>query len=124
MGVPSITIESVTLVQNYELANTCICFFNQKFWFISGLIRQNTNEDTNMTAETCKLTLEDLPDEIQLKIFQNLRLKDIIYCANVSKKLRRVCHDASLWQKVNLSEKVVPTEFLEQILSNGCQYLR
>ena len=82
------------------------------------------NKDENI-AMLCasELTLQDLPDEIHLKIFANLKSKDLICCAQVSNKLRRICHDASLWQKINLCEKKVPSELLEQILGNGCQYL-
>ena len=83
---------------------------------------ENMDENTTVLCAS-DLTLEDLPDEIHLKIFANLKSKDLMCCAQVSNKLRRICHDASLWQKVNLCEKKVPSELLEQILGNGCQYL-
>ena len=67
--------------------------------------------------------LEDLPDEILLKIFQYLNMKEIVYCAQMSKRIRKISHDESLWQKINLYQRKVKVEFVEQILSNGCKYL-
>ena len=66
---------------------------------------------------------EDLPDEILLKIFQYLNMKEIVYCAQMSKRIRKITHDQSLWQKINLYQRKVKAEFVEQILSNGCKYL-
>ena len=51
-------------------------------------------------------TFDHMPDEVQLKIFQTLEIKDLICCAQVSKRTRRICHDESMWKKVNVSEKV------------------
>ena len=67
--------------------------------------------------------LDHLPDEVQLNIFKFLDLDDVIRCAHVSKRTRRICHDESIWKKVNLYAKTVPSEFIEQILENGCQYI-
>ena len=67
--------------------------------------------------------LDDLPDEILLKIFQHLNMKEIVYCAQMSKRIRTISHDESLWQKINLYQRKVRVEFVEQILSNGCKYL-
>jgi len=68
-------------------------------------------------------TFDHMPDEVQLKIFKTLEIKDLICCAQVSKRTRRICHDESMWKKVNVSEKVVPSEFIEMILENGCKYI-
>ena len=67
--------------------------------------------------------LEDLPDEILLKICHHLNVKEIVYCAQMSKRIRKISHDESLWQKINLYQRKVRVEFVEQILSNGCKYL-
>ena len=72
------------------------------------------------TGET---TFDHMPDEVQLKIFKTLEIKDLICCAQVSRRTRRICHDESLWEKVNLYDKLVPSEFIEQILENGCKYI-
>ena len=76
---------------------------------------------TDLTMD--ETLFDDLPDEVQLKIFKFLETKDLIRCAQVSKRTRRICHDESLWEKVNLYEKVVPSEFIAQILENGCKYI-
>ena len=67
--------------------------------------------------------LDDLPDEVQLKIFKFLGIEDIVHCAQVSKRTRRICNDESIWEKINLYEKVVPSEFIDQILQKGCKYI-
>ena len=67
--------------------------------------------------------LDDLPNEILLMIFARLSFKNLICSSCVSKRIRCVCYDKSLWQKINLFEKSVPTEFVRQILENGCYYL-
>ena len=87
----------------------------------------------NETARVAKCqkipdkSLDDLPDEVLLKIFANLAkpssLKDLIRSSHVSKRIRRVCLDESLWQKINLYKKCLPAEFIKQILQNGCVYL-
>ena len=69
------------------------------------------------------LHLFDLPDEIILKILSYLETKDIILCGHVSKRMRYLSYDEILWQKINLYEKKVPSDFLERVSSNGCKYL-
>ena len=68
-------------------------------------------------------TFDHLPDEVQLKIVKFLEVKDIIRCAQVSKRTRRICRDGSIWKKVNLFRKVVPSEFIVMILENGCKHI-
>ena len=72
---------------------------------------------------TGEKTFDHLPDEVQLKIVKFLEIKYLICCAQVSKRIRRVCHDESIWKKVNLCEKNLPSGFIEMILGNGCKYL-
>ena len=66
---------------------------------------------------------DHLPDEVQLKIFNLLGIEDIVHCAQVSKRTRRICNDESIWEKINLYKKVVPSEFIDQILQKGCNYI-
>jgi hypothetical protein len=61
--------------------------------------------------------------EVQLNISKFLDFGDIIHCAQVSKRARRICHDESIWKKVNFYGKTVPSDFIEQILENGRQYI-
>ena len=67
--------------------------------------------------------IEDLPDEIMLNIVSYLNIKGRLKFSQTSKKIRAICHDESLWQKVNLCSKRVPTEFIQLVLENGCKYL-
>jgi hypothetical protein len=69
------------------------------------------------------LPLEDLPDEILLKIFSLLDIKGVFQCGQVSKRLRAISNDQSLWSKLNLFEKEVPYGFIEKAVQNGCEYL-
>ena len=91
--------------------------------------RQSTFEIDELPREMPKSSkieakdIHDLPDEVLLKIFAKLSLKNLICTSQVSKRIRRICYDKSLWQKINLFKKSVPTEFIEQILENGCCYL-
>ena len=62
---------------------------------------------------------ENLPDEIILKVIRNLEYRDIIVFSQLSKRIRTICQDESLWKKINLYGKRVPTEFLQLILGNG-----
>ena len=66
---------------------------------------------------------QDLPDELILKILSYLELKYLIKCGQISMRTRNISQDSSLWTTVNLKEKIVKTEFLEMILSRGCQTL-
>ena len=70
------------------------------------------------------LSLNDVPDEVILRVFSNLEIKDFIRCGQVSKRIRAISQDQSLWLKINLYEnKSVATGFLEYVLNNGCKYL-
>ena len=69
------------------------------------------------------LKLEHMPDEVILKIFSNLQIPDLIRCEEVSKRIRRIADDETLWQKINLSNKMVPKRFLEGLLATNCKYL-
>ena len=68
------------------------------------------------------LSLEDLPDEITLKILNFLNIKDLFRCLAVNKRLRTIANDQSLWNTMHLQGKM-PAELLPQILAKGCQYL-
>ena len=48
---------------------------------------------------TVHILLDHLPDEIQLKIFKFLAINDVICCVQVSKGMRRICKDESIWEK-------------------------
>jgi len=72
-------------------------------------------------------TMEDLPVEIILKIFDFVNIRDLFQCMAVNKKIREIANDQSLWNKMHIDgvnfEADLPAELLSQILAKGCQYL-
>ena len=50
------------------------------------------------------LQLDDLPAEIILKVLSYLESKVIFLCGQVSKRIRAISHDESLWEKINLAK--------------------
>ena len=76
------------------------------------------------------LQLEDLSNELIVKVFSYLEIKELLRCGQLSKRIRIISHDQSLWQKMNLScdpwencTNKVPAEFLHMVIQNGCKYL-
>ena len=71
--------------------------------------------------------METLPNEIWLKVFSYLGVKDLNRCAAVSKfqKFQKFAYEKALWQKlpINLAAKQVPAEFIQQIVERGTSYL-
>ena len=74
-------------------------------------------------SKTLICNFQDLPDEIILKLLSYSEPKDLISSGQVSKRLRKISRDNSLWQRVSLAWKIVKTEFLELILNRGCKNL-
>ena len=66
---------------------------------------------------------QDLPDELILKILTYSEVKGLLCCGQVSKRIRRISHDGTLWVTASLNNKVVKTELLELILCKGCKIL-
>ena len=69
------------------------------------------------------LNFQDIPDELVLKILSYPEAKDLISCGQVSKRIRRISRDSTLWVTANLEKKIVKTELLEMILGKGCRIL-
>ena len=67
--------------------------------------------------------LDDLPDEIILKIFTFLDIKEILKCGQISQRIRAISNDESLWLQLNFFEGHVPYGLLEKAVENGCRYL-
>ena len=67
--------------------------------------------------------LDELPDEVILKIVGFLDLKELLLCGQVSNRLRAIANDESLWLKLNFRNRKVPYGFIEKAAGNGCQYL-
>ena len=64
--------------------------------------------------------LEDLPDEVILKVLSYLDTASLIRSGHVSQRLQAISSDESLWQKMNLFKKRVPSSFLQFVLERGC----
>ena len=69
--------------------------------------------------------LEGLPDEIILKILSLLDIEEVLLCGKVSKRLRVISNDQSLWLKLNLfgREAGLPYGLIQKAVKNGCEYL-
>ena len=67
--------------------------------------------------------LETLPEEVIFHIFGYFKLKDLLNCGQLSTQIRRIAQDQKLWQRVDVNDKKVSTNFLEMILGKGCKFL-
>jgi len=69
--------------------------------------------------------MDQMPNEILLKIFSHLDVQDLGRCAQVSKKFQKIAYDRAIWQElpINLAGKQVPIEFIQNILERGTAYL-
>ena len=69
-------------------------------------------------------TLDDLPTEILLKIFDSLKINDLLRCGQVSNRIRSIAHHEKLWQKVNLQNwDRISAGLIQFILESGCKYM-
>ena len=68
--------------------------------------------------------IEVLPNEILIKIFSYLSIRELIkVCAKVCKRFQELTHNEELWMRINLSEKNVDFDFIEYALDHGTKYL-
>ena len=80
------------------------------------------NEE-NSDEKDKSIRFEEFPSEILLKILSFLEITNLLKCSQTSKRIRSICYDDSLWQKINLRKKTVPTEFLQKVIGYGCKSL-
>ena len=66
---------------------------------------------------------EDLPVEISIKVMRYLDITDLVRFTRVSKRIRALGQDESLWQKVDLSWKRVSYSFVQFVLEKKCKHL-
>ena len=78
---------------------------------------------TERYEEEMRRKWQDLPDELILKVLSYSEVKDLISCGQLSKRIRKISQDRSLWVTANLEKKIVKTELLEMILLKGCKIL-
>ena len=67
--------------------------------------------------------MRKLPNEILVKIFAHLSVRDLGRCSQVSHRFRHISRDDSMWQKINVYGKKVPVELIEQLFAIGTKYL-
>ena len=65
----------------------------------------------------------DLPDELILKVLSYTETVDLLRCGQVSKRIRTISNDNSLFQTVNLSNKYLKSDLLATVLNKGCKNL-
>ena len=65
-------------------------------------------------------SLQNMPEEVLLKIFEYLDTVDLFRCNQLCRRFKNIIH---YWKKVNLCGKIVPFRFVRLILNNGCRYL-
>ena len=80
-------------------------------------------ESSNVNLKDKSIRFEEFPSELLLKILSYLEITNLLKCSQTSKRIRSICHDDSLWQKINLRKKTVPTEFLRKVIGYGCKSL-
>ena len=92
-------------------------------------------EPTKNGVNSSITKLEDLPNEILLKVFDNFQINDLINCGQVNRRIRSIAQDETLWQKVNLDCKRdqylnyksgphgyrISAGLIQLILENGCR---
>ena len=75
---------------------------------------------------------EDLPDEVILNVLIFLELPDLVRCGLVSKRFRSVSLIESLWQNIDISNrvcyrnidgKIVSIDLVKRIINRGCKSL-
>ena len=84
-----------------------------------GLLRIMSKEHQTLSC----LQLENLPDEVLLKIFQFLKISEILKFGQVSTRIRAISNDESLWLNLNFRGANIPYELVEKAVENGCKYL-
>ena len=81
----------------------------------------NEEKDENLMDQS--IGFEEFPNEILLKVLSFLEIVDLIKCSLTSKRIRDICYDDSLWQKIDLSKKKVTTDLIQKVIDSGCKYL-
>ena len=93
------------------------CTIHNSFEFFFG------NSEKHQTM--CYLTLEDLPNELILKVISYLNFQELLICGQISRRIRTITYDERLrqWQKFNFYREKAPSGLLKILLENGCKYL-
>ena len=85
--------------------------------------QKKEEKDRSESVQSSIWNLEDLPDEVILNVLSYLDTANLIRSGHVSQRLRAISSDESLWHKINLFKKTVPTSFIQFVLEKGCRFL-
>ena len=93
--------------------------------YFSGKHKENTmviaGKDEKLLDKSIKFV--DFPNELLLNILGFLEIVNLIKLSQTSKRIRVLCYEKSLWQKINLSKTRVQSEFLQKVINYGCKRL-
>ena len=96
---------------------SCPKYFFPQTHYASTLLSLDSRCDQNNH-------LTDVPIIAGCKQLLDSKKRNIFPCfCKVSKRIRNIAHDESLWLSMNLCTRNVPIEFLSMIINNGCKYL-
>ena len=70
-----------------------------------------------------KIGIEDLPNDVLIKICNYLNIKEYIYIVHVSKRFQELSRNDEFLKKINLSEKQVDFQLIKTALKLGVKYL-
>ena len=59
---------------------------------------------------------EKLPDEVILKVLSFVSFKSLGNCNQVSRRMKTISEDTSLWEKIEAWRQVIPSGFIEKIV--------
>lgn len=65
------------------------------------------------------MSLEDLPNEIIVKIFTYLDLTNLGHCTKTCQRFNEIFNDEILWFRTNKSQKKIQNAFFKQISQNA-----
>ena len=91
--------------------------------FFVCFLNENKIIQTKDPVSNKMLNMEDLPDELVLKILSYSETNQLLICGQVSKRIGRISNDGTLWVSANLEKKIVKIELVEMILGKGCRIL-
>ena len=57
----------------------------------------------NKVITSQSMNLQNMPDEILIKVFSNLEMRELLVCGRLSKRISNLCHDKALWKNIKKS---------------------
>ena len=68
-------------------------------------------------------TIQEVPDEILVKIFSLISIKDLCKVSQVSHRMRNISQENCLWREIKIWAQVVPEKFMQKMIKFEVQYL-